>query len=252
MFELRITTFMQALSYAPIRDTFFECHIVCSELVRNSFERVATETIDYARSHGLTHIVELGAGTAPISELIAERDVKREFRLSPCDAEPETHQARYRELTERFPGQVTPVYEPVDYTEPRDWGAKTLLLVTGTFPALPAGVRVKGLRSLTQSSEHVMVREFVRKTPLSAFLASCTFFTGLMAPLYFLGRPGTLRRVFWCWLLPLVPLMCAIDGIQWSLRCWTDARWRDELEAILPVARRPTVSHTTNSQLVAW
>lgn len=252
MFGVRLLTFMQAIRYEPIRTTFFECHVVCSEYFRNSFQVVADGCVAEAKRLGLTHIVELGAGTAPLTELIAASVAGRGIRISPCDAEPETHQVRYRQLVERFGEQVTPVYDPVDYTQPRDWGPGALLILTGTFPAVPYELRPAAIRSLSATSQRVMVWEFVRKTPLSMALAACTFFTALLTPIFFLNRPGRLRRLLWCWLLPIVPVMCAVDGISWCLHSWTDDEWRRELAANAPTSRPAEVQSWTNSQLVKW
>jgi hypothetical protein len=200
----------------------------------------------------LSHIVELGAGTAPLTEAIASRDDAQDLRLSPSDLAPETQRERYRELADRYPGRVTPVMEPVDFTTPYEWGPGSLLILLGTFPAVPPTRRQAALQALTASAERVMVWEFVRKTPLSAMLAACTFFTALLVPIYFIKSAGRLRRGLWCWLLPIVPLMCAADGIGWSLACWTDDEWRRELQAILPSARQAEVRSYANSQVVSW
>lgn len=252
MFGIRLLTFMQAIRYEPIRTTFFECHTVCSEYFRNSFRVVADQVAAEARRLGLTHIVELGAGTAPITELIAAGESCRGLRLSPCDAEPETHQERYRQLAERFGDQVTPVYEPVDYTQPRDWGPSALLILTGTFPAVPFERRAAAIQALSAGSERVMIWEFVRKTPLSMAFASCTFFTALLTPLFYFTRPGRLRRLLWCWLVPIVPVMCAVDGVSWCLHCWTDDQWRRESAEHAPTSRPATIRSWINSQLVEW
>jgi hypothetical protein len=72
-------------------------------------------------------------------------------------------------------------------------------------------------------------------------------------PLWYLGRrPGTLRRVLWCWLIPLAPIMFCWDGIVSILRYWTDETWIEQLEEITGPTRPISVENSLFSSMIAW
>jgi hypothetical protein len=231
------------------RETRFDLHVFCNTAFRSEFHPVANYALDYAREHGLTHIVEMGAGTVPLTTLMAQSPKSKGIKLTACDRNP--HIALYEELEGRY-GNVRALKYQVDFSELHTWEPSTMLLLLGTFPALPNEIRQAAVKNMTESAERVMVWEFVRKTPLSMFLASLTFFVALLLPLAWIHKPGRFRRVLWCWLIPFVPFMAAHDGICWCLRSWTDAEWNEALERVMPKARIACVKSRMNSQVVIW
>lgn len=232
-----------------IRETLFDNHVFCNDTFRSAYDRVAEDALEYAQSHGLTHIVEMGAGTAPLTRLMAESPLSAGMHLTACDRNPQVE--CYEALERRYEG-VSTVKTSVDYAEPHEWPPRTMLVILGSFPALPEAVRHQALTSLTRSADRVMVWEFVRKTPFSMFLASLTFFVALLLPLAWIHRPGALRRILWCWLIPVIPFIVAFDGVAWCCRAWTDKEWRAALAEVAPEGRVPHVQSWANSQLVVW
>lgn len=189
-----------------------------------------------ARDGGFRSIVELGAGTAPITRLLAEDPSVDGFRLIPCDRNPD--RVMYQRLEERYPGRVAPIYGPVDFSRPRTWDPDTLLFLSATLHHVPAPARAEVLRSLTSSARRVMIFEPLRRDLLSIVFVFFSIVPALILPLWYIRRPGTLRRVFWCWLLPLAPLLFWWDGIVSCLRQWGEREWRataDRMGLSIPV-----------------
>src|SRR4026209_2740586 len=68
--------------------------------------------------------------------------------------------------------------------------------------------------------------EPLQRSALSMLLAALSFFIALLLPLTFCRRPGKLRRVLWCWIVPIVPFFFAWDGVTSCLRQWTVDEWQ--------------------------
>jgi len=235
---------------SPIRKTMFEILECCNTNFRPLYVHVAKDVIRLAREHGLTHIVELGAGTAPMTKALAEDPDATGLQLTACDLVPDVE--AYHELERRYPGRVTAITTPVDYSQPHDWGPSALLLLVGTFPGVPAEIRPRVLAALTQSSKLVMVYEPLRKSAFSILMSICSLVPGLALPLVWINRPGRLRRFLWCWIVPAAPLLYMLDGLRWCLRCLTSAEWRRALAPELGGSRTLSIESGPNSQVVIW
>jgi hypothetical protein len=192
---------------------------------RTYYRWVKDEVVRAARDGGFRAIVELGAGTAPITRLLAEEPGADRFRLIPCDRNPDRE--AYRLLEERHPGTVVPLYTPVDFSKPRRWDPDTLLFLSATFHHIPRPARAEVLESLASSARRIMIFEPLRKTGPSVLFVFLSIVPALILPLWFLPRPGKFRRFLWCWILPLAPLMFWWDGIVSCLRQWGEREWRD-------------------------
>jgi hypothetical protein len=217
---------------------------------RPYYEWVAAEVKREILADDYKNVVELGAGTAPITRLLA-RDVDlANVRLIVCDLKPDTE--AFRDLEARFPGKVTPEYTPVDFSRPMEWPPKTLLFLSGTFHHVPPTVRRQVVRSLTDSADRTMMFEPLRKTLPSVLFVFLSIFPALLLPLWFVSRPGRFRRFFWCWFLPIAPVLFWWEGAVSCLRMWADQQWDGELQEASPLTRRRTIKHWLFSQLVAW
>lgn len=234
---------------SSLRDVVFDNHVFTNEVFRSAYDDVCDFVLEYAKENGLTRIVEMGAGTAPITQRLADRPESAGLVLAPCDRTP--HVPIYNELRAKY-ANVEPIMEPVDFTQQRNFGPATLLLLVGTFPYLPKPKRPSALKALTASSDRVMIWEHVRRTPLSMMFASLTFLIAYLLPLARMNRPGRFRRIFWCWICPVVPFMVSIDGVMWCLRMWTDDEWREQLKSVAGPDRQPTIRSWVNSQVVIW
>jgi hypothetical protein len=208
---------------------------------------VADEVLRYAREGGFQTIVELGAGTAPITRHMAIDPRSDGLSLVVCDSLPD--RAAYEGLEKTYPGKVSARYDSVDFSQPMHWGPKTLLVLSGTFHHIPPAARLGVLNALAGSADHVLVFEPLRKTVLSTLFMFGSIFPALLLPLWFLGRAGRLRRLLWCWLLPVAPLLFWWDGFVTCMRLWSDREWEVAMKQLHSL-RPGTVRHSTFCQMV--
>jgi hypothetical protein len=219
----------------------------CNARFRNCYEQLADAVLDHARNQGLTTVVELGAGCAPITQRLAADERAAGVQFVVCDLIP--NREAFHELERRFPGRVSAIYEPVDFSVPRDWGPQTLLVLSAAFHHVPVERRTAALQALCNSAGGVMIFATVRKTVWCMFCACFVLVPALLLPLGLLERPGRLRRCLWCWVVPLAPLMMLWDGVGGCLRHWTACEWRAAGSAA-SLSRELTVRETWNSQTV--
>lgn len=217
---------------------------------RPYYDWVARETARRANEGGFKNVVEVGAGTAPISRRLARDSTLNGIRIIVCDDHPD--RATYQDLANRYRGRLEVKYQPVDFSQPQPWPERTLLLVSGSFHHVPPKARAKVLEHLSASGAGVMVCEPLRKSAISMFFVFFSIFPALLLPLWFFNRPGKLRRFFWCWLVPVAPLIFWWDGLVSCLRMWTGKQWASNLRSLFGSEREPTIRHSTFSQMVAW
>jgi hypothetical protein len=225
-----------------------EC--ACSVPFRPYYKWVAEEVLRSARAGGCRNLVELGAGPAPITKLLAKDPAADGLRLVACDYNPD--EVEYEALEKKYPGKVVAEHAPVDFSQPRDWGPQTLLYLSATLHHIPRPARPAVLRSLVHSADRGMVFEPLRKNILSILFVFCSLVPALLLPLTFLGRPGKLRRFLWCWLIPVAPLMFLWDGFITCLRQWTNAEWEAQLHRALDPGRKGAVTSSAFCQMISW
>lgn len=164
-------------------------------------------------------IIELGAGSAPVTRHLLKANLPDHVPLIVTDIHPNTE--AYQALTRAYPQRVFPQWQPVDFSSERNWPAKSTLILSTTFHHIPPDQRRKVLENLLDSGAHVMIFEAISRNVASTLL--CLFGglgAGLIAPFFLLSRPGRLRRALWCWFLPFAPLVYSLDGVTSTLRCW--------------------------------
>ncbi len=215
---------------------------------RPYYNWVADEVARLIRTEGYENVVELGAGTAPISRLLAQRSDIDGVRLIVCDSRPDAE--TYADLKNKYQGRIVPELAPVDFSQPRKWPPKTLVFLSGTFHHVPEAARAGVLNTLTNSADAVMIVEPLRKTLLSLGFVFLSVVPAVLLPLWYLNRPGRLRRFFWCWLVAVAPLMFCWDGIASCLRMWSDCDWKANSQRCLGEERRCEIKHTTFCQMV--
>jgi hypothetical protein len=191
---------------------------------RSYYDWVADSVLTVASEIGSQTIVELGAGTAPVTRHMAGDSRSDSCRLVICDVNPD--HTEYARLVKCFPGNVHVIDESVDFTVPRRWPDGTLLVLSATLHHIPSDDRMRVIASLTESAETVMVFEPLRKTLLSLIFVFLSIVPAIVLPLWYIRRTGTFSRAFWCWLVPVAPVMFWWDGIVSCLRQWSNAEWR--------------------------
>jgi hypothetical protein len=240
------------LAWLPVslRDTLrdiLECGN--SAPFRPYYEWVADEVLKAAKINGCKNIVELGAGTAPITRHMAKDPRSDGLLLSPCDLNPD--KAAYDSLARQFAGKVEPLYEPVDLSQPRCWPSDTLLFLSASLHHLPDKIRYDVVEHLIKGDQKVMIFEPLRKTFLSGLFVIPSLIPALILPLWFIRRESRVRRFFWCWLLPIAPPMFWWDGLVSCIRQWSEAEWKKVLDN-LQGPKKSSISSSLFCQEVSW
>jgi hypothetical protein len=231
-----------------LRDTMREI-LECGNTkpFRPYYSWVADEALCFAQEGGLRTIVELGAGSAPITRHMAEDPRSDGLSLVVCDFLPD--RTAYEGLEKRYPGKVRARLDPVDFSLPQHWDPKTLLVLSGTFHHIPPEARLSVLSSMVNSADHLLVFEPLRKTLVSTLFMFGSIVPALILPLWFCTRPGRLRRFIWCWLLPVAPLLFWWDGLVTCMRLWSDEEWKRAIRQLSP-PRQGAVRHSLFCQMV--
>lgn len=195
-------------------------------------------------------IVELGAGTAPItSELAAAMNGDRKISLRISDLYPNL--ALYQTLEQKFPGVVEADRRSVDFSRPIDFAPGSLLVLSAAFHHIPPAARMNVLKNL--SAYRVAIFEPLRCNLASVCLSLLGFLPVLATPWRFWNqRPGNWRRMLWCWLLPLAPLIIVWDGLVSCLRCWTEVEWKENLASVVTEDRPVFVKSELFNQMIVW
>ena len=235
---------------AGARECLFEIMDACNSGGRSYNSRVADQVLEIAEQEGFDTIVELGAGRAPITTLLAQDPRSSGLRLVPCDLTP--NEVVYRSLAAEYPEQVQPIYDVVDITEPQPRLDGAVLVMSGMMHHVPFELRPQVLRALSESRSCIAIFEPLKRTASSMCLTLFAFFPAVALPLLFIRQPGLWRRILWCWLLPIVPPMFMWDGLISCLRQWTAGEYRTELERLPGTARKIQVEDGFNSTTVTW
>jgi hypothetical protein len=201
---------------------------------------VADSALRTAKEGRFHTIVELGAGTGPITRHMAKDPRSNGLRLVVCDSNPDL--AAYKVLESDYPGKVVARYDAVDFSKPQPWETGTLLILSATLHHIPSRARGSVMAALAASGCRVMVFEPLRKTALSVLFVFLSTVPAVLLPVLFLTRPGRLRRLFWCWLVPVAPLMFWWDGVITCIRQWTQRQWRWALDQLPKSKKEATVN----------
>lgn len=225
-----------------------EC--VCSPPFRLANQWIAKQVVESAVHNKCHHIVELGAGCAPLASEILQKHELADLRVTVCDLHPNLE--AFRKLEKKYSMRLRAIYQPVDFSLPHKWEPGSLLVLSGTFHNIPPKLRREVLNTLRNSADHVIIAEPLRKNFPSIALVALAVFPALILPFLHLRRPGSLRRVFWCWLCPIIiPLFCW-DGMVSALRSWNIQEFQDALRSLFSDSACIRSKNTMFCQLVEW
>lgn len=220
---------------------------ICNSRFRPFYRRAVNDIISHAQATGCTHVAELGAGNAPITQRLLKDPRADRLRFTVCDYLPKPEV--YRRLQVDHPGRVTGIDEPVDFTQPRQWEPGTLLVITAAFHHVHNDKRAGLLKQLTESADGVLLFAPVRKTIGCVLAGFATPIPALLTPFLMAHRPGRWRRALWCTLLPVVPLLMLWDGVGGGLRQWSRDDWHAAAEQV-QLPRPLDIRETRNMQTV--
>jgi len=237
------------LTPRAMRETLLDVLDYCNTDFRPYYREVADQIRAMARERGLTTIVELGAGLAPLTKALAQ-DNMDSFSLIPCDLFPEP--GAWQGLERRYGKVVQPMYHSVDFTVQHEWPAGTALVLCAALHHIPQAFRPGTLMTLHDSADCVLIFEPVRKTPFSMFLVLFAVLPALLTPAFRMSRRGWFRRVFFCWLVPVVPLMFVWDALVSCVRQWSPTEWTRFSRSLPTGTRSPRVIATPHSQTIVW
>jgi hypothetical protein len=228
LFEFMDQEWIPASLHATLRDVLgFHLRVTLFYYYRWA----AREALDAARTTGAARVSELGAGSAGFSEALATliREHASSVRVEISDLRPNT--PLYRSLEAQYPGIVHACTEPVDFTtRPHAGHERDIVVLSAAFHHVPREERPRVLQAM--ASRRVMIFESVTRNLKSMVGCAIGFLPAMLTPLYFIGRrSGRWRRMFWCWVVPVAPVMVAWDGVVSCLRCWTEDEWRERLKA---------------------
>jgi hypothetical protein len=224
LFEFMDLKWLPASLHATLRE-ILECGN--ARPFRPYYEWVARHVKRELVESKCKNIIELGAGTAPITRVLARDSSLKDVTLIVCDSQPDA--ATYTVLEKQYPRKVVARYDSVDFAKAQEWPSKSLLVLSGACHHIPSEQRAKVLETLAKSGDRIILCEPLRKTLSSVCFVFGSIVPAAVLPLWFINRPGRLRRFFWCWLLPVAPLMFWWDGWVSCLRMWNDKEWRDKL-----------------------
>jgi hypothetical protein len=247
LFEFMDLRWVPASLRSTIHDALDSC---LGAPPRRYYEWVAHEILDLVERNPTETIVELGAGTAPITRTLAGAlDGRKNISLRISDLYP--NKALYQSLEKVYPGLVRADLSPTDFSRPMDFPSGSLLVLSAAFHHLPPSTRVDVLKVF--SAYRVAVFEPLRRNSASFFLCLFGFLPAITTPvLFWNSRPGTFRRVFWCWLFPLATTIIVWDGLVSCLRCWTEKEWKDNLAAVVAEDRPIFMKTELFNQMIAW
>lgn len=214
------------LSWLPsgLRTTLTEMIEVVNTRFRCFNGQAAEYVLEVAQRLKRRRILELGAGEAPLCRELAARSNCEHLELLPSDRTPNTRS--FKELAKRYPGRVLPRFDSVDYSADIKLDREAIAVFLSTFHHLPERARIAVLKRLTGQGLPVVLLEALRPDLQSFLLCLSAPIGGLRLPLALLDRPGRMRRFFWCWVFPVLPLIFCWDAIVSTLRQWDKAQWQ--------------------------
>ena len=246
LFEFMDTAWVPSSLRATIHDVLESC---LGPPPRRYYEWVAREIWNLVED-GSNSIVELGAGNAPITrELAKTLSGRKGISLRVSDLYP--NGALYHTLEQEYPNLIQADRQSVDFSRPMDFPLGSLLVLSASFHHLPPAARMRSLKAL--SAYRVAIFEPLRCNPASLLFSLLGFFPGIATPLRLWNqRPGNWRRVLWCWLVPLAPIMIVWDGLVTCLRCWTDKEWKEHVTQVIAADRLIFTKSKLFTQMIVW
>lgn len=208
--------------------TLLEVLELCNARFRPYYRQTAQTVLKEARRTGCQHVVELAAGTAPLTRRLLQQPAAEHLRFTLCDRIPQNH--IYQPLAEQFPGRVRARTEPFDLAQPHQWEPGTLVVLSAAFHHIPAAKRPEVFQTLAASADRLVLVAPVRKTLWCLLHAPAVALPAILLPACSVERPGRWRRLLWCNLLPVIPLILIWDSIGGCLRQWERSDWEEALQ----------------------
>lgn len=190
---------------------------------RNYYRWTATSIYEYAHKNQITHIVELGAGCAPITKQILKSYPTWGAKFMVSDLNPDV--LSFKQL-EDSDSRVQAIYQPLDFTQKITGFENCLLVLSATFHHVPEEAKHKLLTNLKRTSPHVMIFEPLRSNLFSILFVIGALVSGFLTPLFKCNSKKFFRCFLWCWVLPIAPFLFLWDGWVSAIRSWSKQKWQ--------------------------
>lgn len=192
---------------------------------RNYYHWVAESAYKFAKENNIKEIVELGAGCAPITKHMIKNYPEWNVTFKITDLNPDI--LNFKKV-EALDNRVTAVYESTDFTKKIQGYENSLLVLSATFHHVEEKHKKAILSSLKAISPHVIIFEPLRPNVLSFLFVLGALISGILTPLFRLNSKSFFRCLFWCWLVPIAPILFLWDGWVSAIRCWNENMWKSQ------------------------
>ena len=236
---------------SSLRDCTRDLLRMCNDRPFRSYNSwVGTQTLETSKKENLYNIVELGAGTAPVTRKLVPNLLNSNpntIKLIPSDMYPD--ELVFKQLKKQYQGIVWPIFDKTDFSQPMELPDNSAAILSVAFHHIPFEQRLKTIENMTNSAEKVVVFEGLRRTLPSMLFCCLSPIASIIAPIYHINKPGRLRRFLWCWFVPVAPIMFVWDGWVSCLRAWTRKEWQQALDSL---GYDYEIKETLISQMVSW
>jgi len=220
----------QAWLPAPIRDGLTDYLSFMAELASLPFAGFASKIDESMKSFGTNAIVEMGSGGGGPAISICRELIKlgrKDIQLTLTDLHPNVPRLRYAKEHSHL--AINIVESSVDATSvPEDLDG--LRLMCNAFHHLPPNLAREVLHDAVRKNKPIAIMELVSRSPHGF----AQLFAGI--PLMFIMmlfvRPFRMSRLFFTYVIPLIPLCTLWDGIVSCLRVYSPEELRELVESL--------------------
>lgn len=186
--------------------------------------RFAERLAPALRRTGATRIVDLCSGSGgPVPRLLQILEEAHGLKLEAVLTDLYPHPERHAALGVASGGAMKAHPIPVDATAvPPDLGG--FRLVSNGFHHFPPPQAKAILRDAVAAGEGIAIVELVERRPAAVLSMLMIPIVVLLATAWL--RPVTVGRLFWTWVVPLVPLLVMFDGVVSCLRVYSPQELR--------------------------
>jgi hypothetical protein len=220
----------QAWLPAPIRDGLTDYLSFMAELASLPFAGFAAKIDTVMKSFGTNSIVEMGSGGGGPAISICRELIKlgrKDVKLTLTDLHPNVPRLRYAKEHSNIP--ISVVEHSVDATSVPD-SLDGLRLMCNAFHHLPPHLAREVLHDALRKNKPIAIMELVSRSTHGF----AQLFAGI--PLMFIMmlfvRPFRISRLFFTYVIPLIPFCTLWDGVVSCLRVYSPEEMRELVESL--------------------
>lgn len=183
------------------------------------YDKVADLVHDFAIQNNIETIVELGAGSAPLTRRWLSK--QGDYKIEVCDKF--IHENAFLGINEKEEERLKINRNSIDILESQNWSENSLIVISASLHHIPKSLRLEAIQKHTKAQ--VFVFEPLSNNPLSYLMALLTFIPCLLFPFGKLSLSKRLQAILFCWLIPIIPLMLTWDALVSCVRQWPISKW---------------------------